>query len=109
MSACRIARRVTSMSRRQNPYTEAVSAKTLVRKVFHYQCHLFFPWCGGCWAGRDAEQWMVARFGSEWLSTGARRSPWRGGARRVVCWVTSFVTPFITPSLVTKEKNGDVE
>jgi hypothetical protein len=108
MRVCRLARRIASMMRLQNHSVQAVSARTLARKVFHYLCHPFSHQCGGRWSSRDAEQWMVARFGCEWLSTGVRHLLRRGGARRFVSPATPAITPLITSSLVTKEKKNGV-
>ena len=107
MSVRRIGRRVASMTWPQNPCTEAVDAETLVRKVFHYQCQSFLSW-----AGRQVgvvEQRTVVGFSGARSSTGVWRSFWRGGARRFVWQVHRCATPLITTSLVTNEKDGDVQ
>src|ERR1700691_2702898 len=107
MSACRIARRVASKVRCNNPCTEAVDAETLVRKVFHYLCHPFSSWRGGRRAVGDVERRVVVWLGSYgWSQTGVRRSVC-GGAHRLVWQAARATTPLVLSPLATKgKKNG---
>jgi hypothetical protein len=109
MSACRIARRVASMTPLQNPCTEAVDAETLVRKVFHYLCQSFSPWAGRRRVVVVEQQTVVGLDGNTRSSTGVRLCLGRGGARRFVWQVHRCATPLITASLVTNEKDGGVQ
>jgi hypothetical protein len=112
MRARRIGRRLAWKAWLQNICSQAVSARTLVRKVFHYQCHLFFAARrGGPWLVGKVEPSMIAPLGGgTGASTGVRQFRGRGGARRFVCSVTPLATPLITSPLVTKgKKNGGAE
>jgi hypothetical protein len=111
MSEQRIGRRLALRARLQNPYSQAVSTKTLARKVSHYLCHPFSPWCGGQRLVGKVEPSMVAPpGGGTYWSTGVRPFRGRGGARRFGCSATSGATPFSTASLVTKgKKHGGVQ
>ena len=103
MTRCRIARRVALAAQRQNPYGEAVSARTLATKVSHYPLRHFMPSRG--------RRWLLVRQddGGQTL-TGLRVCLGSGGARRVVWPVLSTATLFAASSLATKGlQNGDVE
>jgi hypothetical protein len=107
MSARRIGRRLASMTPLQNPCSHAVSARTLARKVFHYQCHPFSLWCGGRrLVGKAAQSMIAPPDGGTCSSTGVRVFRRRGGARRFVCSAMPDSTPLTTSSLVTKGKNN---
>jgi hypothetical protein len=112
MSGCRIGRRLALKVWLQNPCSQAVSARTLARKVFHYLCHPFFAARrGGPWLVGKVEPSMIAPLGGgTGASTGVRQFHGLGGARRFVCSATPLATPLITSPLVTKgKKNGGAE
>jgi hypothetical protein len=110
MKGRRIGRRLALREWLQNPCSQAVRARTLARKVFHYLCYLFSPWHGGQRLVGKAILSMTAPLGDgAYPSPGARPFRWRGGARRFVCSATPAITPLITSSLVTKgKKTGGV-
>jgi hypothetical protein len=101
MRACRIARRVASMTHCQTPRMKAVSAQTLARKVFHLPFNPFSLWRGGLW---------LVSGGAERPSTGVRQFSGRGGVCRIAWEGWLAATPFITVSLVTNEcQSGAIE
>jgi hypothetical protein len=105
---CRLALKVWL----QNPCSQAVSAQTLVRKVFHYLCHPFFAARRGGWRlfGKVGQSMIVPLGDGACSSTEVRTAYGRGGARRFVCSAIRAVTPLIASSLVTKgKKNGGAE
>jgi hypothetical protein len=108
MSACRVARRVASMTRLQTAWMNAVNAPTLVRKVFHYLFQPFSSYAGRRPVANVEQRTMVGAAGGGRSSAGVRQGLRREGARRFVCWVTLVVTPVPTAALVTKEKPGGV-
>lgn len=111
MRGRRIGRRLAWKVWLQNACRQAVSTKTLVRKVSHSLCHPFSPWCGGQRLVGKVEPSMVAPpGGGTYWSTGVRPFRGRGGACRFGCSATSGATPFSTASLVTKgKKHGGVQ
>lgn len=111
MRVRRIGRRLALKAWLQNLCSQAVSAQTLARKVFHYLCHPFSPGHGRRRLFGKVAQSMIAPLGGgACSSTEARPFRWRGGARRFACSATLVVTPLITSSLVTKAtKNGGVQ
>jgi hypothetical protein len=112
MSGRRIDRRLAWKAWLQNPCSQAVSARTLVRKVSHYPCHPFFAARrGGRRLFGEAAQSMIAPHSDGASSSiGVRQFRSRGGARRFVCSATAVPTPFSASFLVTKgKKNGGVQ
>jgi hypothetical protein len=105
MSARRIARRIASLTLRQNTRIDGVSAASLATKVFHYPLQSF-PSRRGRW------QLGYARSAGTGLVSGAALPegsgpPARGGAkRRVVCGRHPHASPFAAASLVTNGENG---
>lgn len=107
MSACRVARRIASMTLPANARSNAVNARTLATKVFDCCCHLFLPGCGGQIPAGVLRRAVGLLDSGECLSAGVALFPRQGSARRVGCSVTPAATPFMTVCLVTKGKNGD--
>jgi hypothetical protein len=102
MIACRIARRVASMTGRENSRSDAVRALTLATKVFHYQCQSFS-------SHGDGRRGVVETNGNVRSLTGVWLCIESGGARRVASIAHSSATPLAWAALVTKERNGGVE
>jgi hypothetical protein len=111
MSACRIGRRLALRAWLQHPCSQAVSPRTLARKVSHCLCHLFSPWRGGQRLVGDGAPSMIApQGGGACPLPGVSPFHGRGGTRRFPWQVAPAITPCITSSLVTKgQKNGGAE
>ena len=108
MSSCRVARRVALTARVNNRCTQAVSAQTLVTKVFHLPLQPF-PF-----GDRAARRRLVAHteypgVASEYAEARPRRAGVRlwseGAATRRLAWrPASPETPFTTSSLTTNDE-----
>jgi hypothetical protein len=106
MSACRVARRIASMTLLQNASSDAVRVRTLVTKVYGCFSQFFSPWHGGRTSAKARRRTVTLLNSGEWSSAGVPLFPRHGGARRVGCSLAPAATPFITAALVTKEKKN---
>jgi hypothetical protein len=102
MSACRVARRVASMTGYRNPCSEAVQALALATKVFHYPFQSFSSRRGGRAGGRRAADRVR-------LLTGGGQFAESGGARRVALSLRGGAPPFVCGCLVTERECGGIQ
>lgn len=102
MSARRVARRIASMTERENPCGHAVRVLTLATKVFHCLFQSF---------SSDGDGRRVASATDEHVAslTGVRLCIWPGGARRLASSAHSSATPLAVAALVTKGRKGGIE
>ena len=108
MSACRIARRVASMTFARSAQSDAPNRQTLATKVFDYLFQPFSQGSGGRLAAGPTSLGSKSD-GTEPSVAGVRGGLVRGDERRLACRRLRPTTPLTTPSLVAKEKNGEVE
>lgn len=101
MSACRVGRRVASMTLRHKPCVEAVCAQTLATKVFHYPFSSF-PRGGGLDRRLVVIGWSLGGR----CPAGVRLRLEPGGKRRLAWPVAPAAMPLTSAALVTKEKTG---
>ena len=107
MNACRVARRIASMTLRQNACSYAGNAKRLETKVFHYPLQSFSLPGGGRRLVNVGERRAIIRAEcGGWSSAGVWHFLACRGGRRLACRWQRPATPSITTTLATKENCG---
>jgi hypothetical protein len=110
MNACRVARRVASMTLRHNACSYDGNAKRLETKVSHYPFPSFSRPGDGRRLVNVGERWAVVGPESGVCSSAGEGHLQRcGGGRRLACRWQRPATPSVTTALVTKENDGAVE